>query len=97
MEYHKPNCVLAGLSYFHKHNNHDPKHLDGKFPFGIGDIFTFFDTDKAVTLVFDLGSIEETTNTEEAGFFCHVFTSTFHLFKYTWIERSNEPTVKFKL
>ncbi len=39
------------------------------FLFGIGDIFTFFDTDKAVTLVFDLGSIEETTNTEEAGFF----------------------------
>lgn len=41
------------------------------FFFGIGDIFAFFDTDKTVTLVFDLGSIEETTDTEEAGLFGH--------------------------
>jgi len=49
------------------------------FPFGIGDIFAFFDADKAVTLVFDLRSVEETTNTEEAGLFGH-FTSTFNNF-----------------
>jgi len=41
------------------------------FLFGIGDIFAFFDADKAVTLVFNLGSIEEPTNTEEAGLFRH--------------------------
>jgi len=49
------------------------------FPFGIGDIFAFFDADKAVTLVFDLRSVEETTNTEESGLFGH-FTSTFNNF-----------------
>lgn len=74
-----------------------PSILMEDFLFMVIHLFTIFDADKAVALVFDLGSIEETTNTEEAGFFCHVFTSTFHLFKYTWIERSNEPTVKFKL
>jgi len=45
------------------------------FPFGIGDIFAFFDADKAVTLVFDLRSVEETTNTEEAGLFAHLVKS----------------------
>ena len=65
--------------------------------FAVDNLFAIFDADKAAALVFDLGSVEEATNTEESGFFCHVFTSTFHLFKYTWIERSNEPTVKFKL
>jgi len=47
------------------------------FPFGIGDIFAFFDADKAVTLVFDLRSVEEATNTEEAGLFGHFTKSTF--------------------
>ena len=47
------------------------------FPFGIGDIFAFFDADKAVTLVFDLRSVEETTNTEEAGLFGHFTLTTF--------------------
>lgn len=42
------------------------------FLFGIGDIFAFFDADKAVALVFDLGSVKETANTEESGLFRHV-------------------------
>ena len=41
------------------------------FLFGVDDIFSFFDTDEAVTLVFDLASVEEATNTEEAGVFGH--------------------------
>jgi hypothetical protein len=41
------------------------------FLFGISDIFAFFDTDKTVTLVFDLASVEEATDTEEAGLFGH--------------------------
>lgn len=57
------------------------------FPFGIGDIFAFFDADKAVTLVFDLRSVEETTNTEEAGLFCHLVRSTFKSFFNMGIKR----------
>lgn len=42
MEYHKPNCVLAGLWWFHRHSNHDPKRLDGRFPFyGKSPIYHF--------------------------------------------------------
>jgi len=41
------------------------------FLFGIDDIFAFFDADKAVTLVFDLRSVEKTANAEESGLFCH--------------------------
>ena len=31
--FEKPNLLLVGLWYFHRHNNHDPKHLDGRFLF----------------------------------------------------------------
>ena len=47
------------------------------FFFAVSHLFTIFDTDKAVALVFDLGSVKETTNTEEAGLFGHVLRSTF--------------------
>lgn len=40
--------------------------------------FLMFDTDKAITLVFDLGSIQETTNTEEAGLFGHLISPIFY-------------------
>ncbi|ODN53383.1 hypothetical protein A9Z54_12315 [Acinetobacter sp. 51m] len=64
------------------------------FLFSIGDIFAFFDADKAVTLVFDLRSVEEATNTEEAGLFCHLVRSTFTSLKYVVIKRFIENTVK---
>jgi len=47
------------------------------FFFMVGHIFRLFDTDKAIALVFDLGSVKETANTQEAGLFGHLFTSTF--------------------
>ena len=54
-----------------------PRILMENFHFSVGHLFTIFHTDKAITLVFDLSSVEETTNTEESGLFCHLFTSTF--------------------
>jgi hypothetical protein len=47
------------------------------FLFDVSDIFTFFDTDKAVALIFDLGSIKETTDTEEAGLFSHTLNNKY--------------------
>lgn len=41
------------------------------FLFMVIHLFTIFDSDKAVALVFDLCSIKETTNTEKAGLFGH--------------------------
>ena len=43
------------------------------FFFIVSQIFRLFDADKTVALVFDLRSIEETTNTEESGLFCHFY------------------------
>ncbi|OIJ38856.1 hypothetical protein BK820_02770 [Acinetobacter sp. LCT-H3] len=48
-----------------------PSVLMEDFLFIISHVFTIFDTDKTVALVFDLGSIEEPTNTEESGLFGH--------------------------
>ncbi|OBX27496.1 hypothetical protein A9J31_09685 [Acinetobacter gandensis] len=50
------------------------------FLFMVIHLFTIFDSDKAVTLVFDLGSVEEATNTEEAGLFCHYYVNLFNHF-----------------
>lgn len=44
-----------------------PRVLMENFHFSVGHLFTIFHTDKAIALVFDLSSIEETTNTEESG------------------------------
>ena len=41
------------------------------FHFSIGHFFRVFNAYKAATLVFDLRSVEETTNTEETGLFGH--------------------------
>ena len=41
------------------------------FLFMVIHLFTIFDTDKTVALVFDLGSVKETTYAEEAGLFGH--------------------------
>lgn len=46
-----------------------PSILMEDFFFMVSHLFTIFDTDKTVALVFDLGSIEEPTNTEESGLF----------------------------
>ena len=54
-----------------------PRVLMEDFHFSIGHLFAIFHTDKAFALVFDLGSVEETTNTEESGLFSHLCTSTF--------------------
>ena len=53
-----------------------PSVLVKDFLFMVSHVFSIFDTDKTVALVFDLSSIEETTDTEEAGLFGHVLTST---------------------
>lgn len=47
------------------------------FLFVVAYLFAIFDTDKTVTLVFDLGSVEETTYTEETGLFSHFFILPF--------------------
>ena len=49
-----------------------PRVLMKNFHFSVGHLFTIFHTDKAVALVFDLGSVEEPTDTEEAGLFGHI-------------------------
>ena len=43
-----------------------PRVLMENFHFSIGHLFTIFHTDKAIALIFDLGSVEETTYTEES-------------------------------
>ena len=48
-----------------------PRVLMENFHFSIGHFFRVFNTDEAATLVFDLSSVEETTNTEETGLFRH--------------------------
>ena len=54
-----------------------PRVLMENFHFSVGHLFAIFHTDKAVTLVFNLRSVEETTNTEEAGLFGHFTLTTF--------------------
>ena len=53
------------------------------FFFGVGDIFTFFYTDKAITLIFDLRSVQETTDAEEAGLFGHLLATNIEFLKYS--------------
>ena len=48
-----------------------PRVLMENFHFSISHVFRVFDTDEATALVFDLGSVEDTTNAEEAGLFGH--------------------------
>jgi len=48
-----------------------PSILMEDFLFMVSHLFTIFDADEAVTLVFDLGSVEETADAEEAGLFRH--------------------------
>ncbi len=50
-----------------------PRILMENLHFSVSHLFAIFDTDKAVALVFDLGSIQEATDTEEAGLFGHNF------------------------
>ena len=45
--------------------------------FVISHLFGIFNTGEVITLVFDLRSVEETTNTEEAGLFGHFTLTTF--------------------
>ena len=44
-----------------------PRVLMENFHFSIGHLFAIFHTDKATTLVFDLGSVKEAAYTEESG------------------------------
>ncbi len=48
-----------------------PRILVKDFFFEVIHLFAIFDTDKAVTLVFDLSSVKETTYAEKAGLFGH--------------------------
>lgn len=58
-----------------------PSVLMENFFFGVRHLFTIFNTDETVTLVFHLGSIEEPTNTEESGLFGHVLNQLFKSLK----------------
>ena len=73
-----------------------PRILMENFHFSVGHLFTIFHTDKTVTLVFDLGSVEETTYTEESGLFGHGYINFFKSFNNSWIKRFIRQTVKFK-
>ncbi len=46
-----------------------PSILMEDFLFMVSHLFTIFDADKAIALVFNLSSIEETTNAEESRLF----------------------------
>ena len=48
-----------------------PRILVKDFFFVVSHLFAIFDANKAFTLVFDLGSVEETIDAEEAGLFGH--------------------------
>lgn len=52
-----------------------PSILVKDFFFVVSHLFAIFDADKAFALVFDLGSVKETANAEEAGLFGHFTTS----------------------
>jgi len=54
-----------------------PSVLMKNFLLMISHLSAIFDADEAVTLVFDLVSVEETADAEEAGLFGHVLTSIF--------------------
>ena len=54
-----------------------PRVLMENFHFSVGHLFGIFNTGEVITLVFDLRSVEETTNTEEAGLFGHFTLTTF--------------------
>ena len=49
-----------------------PRVLMENFHFSVGHLFTIFHTDKAVTLVFNLSSVEEAAYTEESRLFGHL-------------------------
>lgn len=66
-----------------------PRVLMENFHFSIGHFFRVFDTDKAVALVFDLSSIEETTNTEESGLFRHYYINFFKISMVQILYRDN--------
>ncbi len=53
-----------------------PRILVKDFFFEVIHLFAIFDTDKAFALVFDLGSVKETANAEEAGLFGHFYIIT---------------------
>lgn len=73
-----------------------PRVLMENFHFSIGHLFSIFHTDKAITLVFDLGPVEEATYTEESGLFGHGYINFFKSFNNSWIKRFIRQTVKFK-
>ncbi|MNR84825.1 hypothetical protein D3C72_156390 [compost metagenome] len=54
-----------------------PRVLMENFHFSIGYFFRVFNADKTIALVFDLSSVEETTNTEESGLFSHYYINFF--------------------
>lgn len=71
-----------------------PRVLMENFHFSVGHLFTIFHTDKTVTLVFDLSSIKETTNTEESGLFSHYYINFFKSFNNSRIKRFIRWSVK---
>lgn len=73
-----------------------PRVLMENFHFSIGHFFRVFNTDKAIALVFDLSSIEETTYTEESGLFSHFYINFFKSFFNMGIKRFISRTVKFR-
>ena len=51
-----------------------PRVLMEDFNFSIGHLFTIFNTDKAITLVFDLSSVKKTTYAEESRLLRHMIS-----------------------
>lgn len=64
-----------------------PRVLMENFHFSIGHFFRVFNAYKAVALVFNLSSIEETTNTEESRLFSHFYINFFKSFFNMGIKR----------
>ena len=51
-----------------------PRVLMEDFHFSIGHLFAIFHTDKAIALVFDLGSVKKTTYAEESRLLRHMIS-----------------------
>lgn len=54
-----------------------PRILMENFHFSVGHLFAIFHTNKAIALIFNLSSVEETTNTEESRLFRHSIYSSY--------------------
>jgi hypothetical protein len=64
------------------------------FHFSISDRLSIFDTDKAITLVFNSRTVKKSTYAEESGLFSHLFTSTLKKLNQIMIKQFIKTAVK---